>query len=408
MIAAPVLSAVVGVWQSYLTNAVGQRVLRDLRTALYTHLQTLVAALLHRDPDRRHPEPPGQRRRRPAVGHHRYGEHDPVQHRDADQHADRDAGAVVAAHRPVVVPDSPVRLADRTGRQDPSAAVRRDAGRPVGHDRPDRGNPFRIRVLCCRRCSVGRTARPRGTWPRTNGWPRWPFASSWSAAAFFAVVSTFFSITPVFVYLLAGWELSRGATRAHRRHDHRRHHVAGPAVPADRADADHGHRGVGFGGPVPPGVRLPRPGPRHQGRARRARACRSSRSAARSSCATSGSPTKPSGPTTRRCRGRCAGSTCPCARASWRRWSGPAEPARRRSATWCRGSTTRPAARSAWTAPICASSPRPAWPPRSAWSPRRATCSTPRSATTSPTPARTPPRTRSNRRPAPRTSTTAS
>lgn len=41
MVAAPVLSSLVGVWQSYLTNAVGQRVLRDLRTELYTHLQTL-------------------------------------------------------------------------------------------------------------------------------------------------------------------------------------------------------------------------------------------------------------------------------------------------------------------------------------------------------------------------------
>ena len=41
MVAAPVTSSLVGVWQSYLTNAVGQRVLRDLRTELYSHLQTL-------------------------------------------------------------------------------------------------------------------------------------------------------------------------------------------------------------------------------------------------------------------------------------------------------------------------------------------------------------------------------
>jgi ATP-binding cassette subfamily B protein len=41
MVAAPALSALVGVWQSYLTNAVGQRVLRDLRAHLYSHLQTL-------------------------------------------------------------------------------------------------------------------------------------------------------------------------------------------------------------------------------------------------------------------------------------------------------------------------------------------------------------------------------
>ncbi|HEY0934032.1 MAG TPA: ABC transporter ATP-binding protein [Trebonia sp.] len=41
MVASTVVGALVGVWQSYLTTAVGQRVLRDLRTRLYTHLQTL-------------------------------------------------------------------------------------------------------------------------------------------------------------------------------------------------------------------------------------------------------------------------------------------------------------------------------------------------------------------------------
>jgi ATP-binding cassette, subfamily B, bacterial len=41
MVAATVVGALVGIWQSYLTTAVGQRVLRDLRTQLYTHLQSL-------------------------------------------------------------------------------------------------------------------------------------------------------------------------------------------------------------------------------------------------------------------------------------------------------------------------------------------------------------------------------
>ena len=41
MVASTVVSALVGIWQNYLTTAVGQRVLRDLRTRLYTHLQTL-------------------------------------------------------------------------------------------------------------------------------------------------------------------------------------------------------------------------------------------------------------------------------------------------------------------------------------------------------------------------------
>src|SRR5947209_5058939 len=41
MIAIAVVSSVLGVYQSYLTNVVGQRVMRDLRANLYQHLQSL-------------------------------------------------------------------------------------------------------------------------------------------------------------------------------------------------------------------------------------------------------------------------------------------------------------------------------------------------------------------------------
>ncbi|HEX6678664.1 MAG TPA: ABC transporter ATP-binding protein [Actinomycetes bacterium] len=41
MIAVPVVASAVGVYQSYLTNTVGQRVMRDLRARLYEHLQSL-------------------------------------------------------------------------------------------------------------------------------------------------------------------------------------------------------------------------------------------------------------------------------------------------------------------------------------------------------------------------------
>jgi ATP-binding cassette subfamily B protein len=39
MIALPIVSSGIGVWQSYLSNMVGQRVMDDLRLALYSHLQ---------------------------------------------------------------------------------------------------------------------------------------------------------------------------------------------------------------------------------------------------------------------------------------------------------------------------------------------------------------------------------
>jgi len=41
MIALPILSGLIGVGQSYLNNTIGQSVMHDLRTALYTHLQAM-------------------------------------------------------------------------------------------------------------------------------------------------------------------------------------------------------------------------------------------------------------------------------------------------------------------------------------------------------------------------------
>jgi ATP-binding cassette subfamily B protein len=39
MIVLPIISSLIGVWQSFLSNVVGQRVMDDLRLALYSHLQ---------------------------------------------------------------------------------------------------------------------------------------------------------------------------------------------------------------------------------------------------------------------------------------------------------------------------------------------------------------------------------
>jgi len=41
MIAAPILSGLIGVGQSYLNNLIGQSVMQDLRNALYAHLQRM-------------------------------------------------------------------------------------------------------------------------------------------------------------------------------------------------------------------------------------------------------------------------------------------------------------------------------------------------------------------------------
>ncbi|MGH2401953.1 MAG: ABC transporter ATP-binding protein, partial [Candidatus Limnocylindria bacterium] len=39
MVVLPIVTSAIGVWQSYLSNVVGQRVMNDLRLALYSHLQ---------------------------------------------------------------------------------------------------------------------------------------------------------------------------------------------------------------------------------------------------------------------------------------------------------------------------------------------------------------------------------
>ena len=41
MFAIPIVSGVLGIWQTYLSNIVGQHVMQDLRNALYTHLQRM-------------------------------------------------------------------------------------------------------------------------------------------------------------------------------------------------------------------------------------------------------------------------------------------------------------------------------------------------------------------------------
>ncbi|CAN5721213.1 ABC transporter ATP-binding protein [soil metagenome] len=41
MVAAPIVSGLLGLWQTYESNLVGQRVMRDLRNSLYSHLQRM-------------------------------------------------------------------------------------------------------------------------------------------------------------------------------------------------------------------------------------------------------------------------------------------------------------------------------------------------------------------------------
>ena len=70
MIGISIVTAVLGVGQTWLTNVVGQRVMHDLRTQVYRHLQRLVAGVLHPHPHGRDPVADRQRHRRRAVRGH--------------------------------------------------------------------------------------------------------------------------------------------------------------------------------------------------------------------------------------------------------------------------------------------------------------------------------------------------
>jgi len=52
MIVLPIISGLIGIGQSYLNNVIGQSVMHDLRTALYTHLTEPTRASLRRLLDR--------------------------------------------------------------------------------------------------------------------------------------------------------------------------------------------------------------------------------------------------------------------------------------------------------------------------------------------------------------------
>ena len=48
MVAIPIVTGVLGVWQTLLSNLVGQAVMHDLRTSVYRHLQRLSLAFFTR------------------------------------------------------------------------------------------------------------------------------------------------------------------------------------------------------------------------------------------------------------------------------------------------------------------------------------------------------------------------
>ena len=102
------------------------------------------AAILHRDADRRDPEPTGERRRRRPGGRHRHGELHHQQPGDRHQHDRGDVHPELAAGRAVARPAAVLPVPDLPGRQGPAGDLDRDAEVHGRDERDHRGDPQRV------------------------------------------------------------------------------------------------------------------------------------------------------------------------------------------------------------------------------------------------------------------------
>ena len=209
MILIPIVTGAIGVYQTLLSNRVGQAVMHDLRTSVYRHLQRLSLAFFTRTRT-------GDVQSRIAND---IGGIDTVVtstatsvlsnlttvHRD-----DRRDGAARLAPRPVRLdPAAALRLPDEAGRCAAQEGDRRAAdlarGRLVDRAgvalglgdpaRQDDGPDRRPRGAVLDRVAPAR--RPRGTEPDDGRW-------------MMAAIQMTFAVMPALVYWFAGWSQARG------------------------------------------------------------------------------------------------------------------------------------------------------------------------------------------------------
>ena len=210
MIVLPIISGLIGVGQSYLNNVIGQSVMQDLRTALYTHLQAMPLRFFTETKT-------GEIQSRLAndVGG--------IQSVVTDTAASVTSNVAIAVSTIIAMFLIDWRLTllslgllpffmyltFRVGKVQPRDP-RRDAevaGRDVG-GRPRR--PCRCRGSCCRRRSASSRRRSGGSASSTATWRALQVRQAMVGRWFFMIIGTIFSITPAFVYWLAGYLTIQG------------------------------------------------------------------------------------------------------------------------------------------------------------------------------------------------------
>ena len=142
MIVLPIIASALGVWQSYLSNVMGQRVMKDLRQALYGHLQWMPLRFF--TATRAGEIQAGRlRRQRGAVGRDRYGHVDREQRRDSCDHGHCDGHPRLADHSadPGPLADFPF-ITFSVG--EVRRAVKTETQRTIAEMTPHRGDPQRL------------------------------------------------------------------------------------------------------------------------------------------------------------------------------------------------------------------------------------------------------------------------
>ena len=145
MIAVPIVTSIIGIGQTYLTNVVGLNVMQDLRNRLYQHLQAMPLRFFTTtrtgEIQSRLANDVGGR---PIRGH-RHRVDGALERRHDHQHDHRDAPDLAPAHDPVPAAASVVPLAHRQGRQGPAGGRDQHPADPRGHDHDHRGDAQRER-----------------------------------------------------------------------------------------------------------------------------------------------------------------------------------------------------------------------------------------------------------------------